>query len=81
MWEGPPRGGRLREVAPVGGVECEAVWAFSQTSAKASLLITRPGLSAVMQEHSQAFTRMGKARRIARSSTGLTARGRGISFQ
>ena len=40
-----PRGGRLREVAPVGGVELERSEAFSLAPAEASPLMTNSGSS------------------------------------
>src|SRR5271157_553749 len=67
----PPRGGRLREVAPVGGVAVSGIQAIPPCSAEAFL-----GRTPWMPSRGR-FPE--KARRIARSSSGSTARGRGFS--
>ena len=66
----PPRGGRLREVAPVGGVEVNGIQAIPPCSAEASPGIppSTPSRGSFREE----------ARRIAGSSSGHTAKGRGF---
>src|SRR5690242_21649110 len=66
----PPRGGRLRPVAPVGGVDVNPTAASPDRSAEATPNSLPEGRS--QEGHRE------KARRIARSSSGHTARGRGF---
>jgi hypothetical protein len=66
----PPRGGRFREVAPVGGVNVKRTEASPDRSAEATPNSLSEGHG--QEEHPE------EARRIARSSSGHTARGRGF---
>ena len=66
----PPRGGRFRGVAPVGGVDVNLTRASPDRSAEATPNSRSEGRG--QEEHPE------KARRIARSSSGHTARGRGF---
>jgi hypothetical protein len=66
----PPRGGRFRAVAPVGGVDINRTEASPDRSAGATPTSLSQGRR--QEEHPE------KARRIARSSSGHTARGRGF---
>jgi hypothetical protein len=66
----PPRGGHRRAVAPVGGVEVNPSEAPPDRSAEATP--NSPSEDRSPQEHPE------DARRIARSSSGHTARGRGF---
>src|SRR5262245_66607594 len=66
----PPRGGRFREVAPAGGVDLNRTEPSPDRSAEATPHSLSEGRG--QAEHPE------KARRIARSSSGHTARGRGF---
>src|SRR5262249_57950167 len=72
----PPRGGRLREVAPVGGEGSR------RPGSPKPLVSARPPTAPVGLSPSGGGLGPGRlggtARRIARSSSGRTARGRGF---
>ena len=72
-WEGPPEGGRLREVAPVGGVELERSRFLPGTDRGFSVDDEFQAHPMPCESLSKVLTRMGRARRIARSSWGHTA--------
>jgi len=75
----PPRGGRPRVVAPVGGMASKQ---SKRSQSQRHGPIPRPhncGSSVSNRKSSKAVATMGKARRIAGSSSGHTARGRGFS--
>src|SRR5262245_22912285 len=68
--EGPPRGGRLREVAPVGGEDVDQTRPRPRCSTTAY-----PTLTSWMPRPARSSE---EVHRNARSSSGRTARGRGF---